>query len=422
MTKRIVVAPAGTRFSPEAGSEDGWIYDIVAGVATIEPDLRFTCISERTDGPMPDRVRAVGIGRRRTEELGGLMLPFRMLHAATVARSFDDVALLHHALPFAVNRSFSALGARARRRGVPVIIGPVQTPLEWVGPDEVGGSLARDSQGLVRRAVTAGAAAAEPLAQVALARLSGRTVRQADRVVVVGDPARTLVHSLGVDPERIACIPPPTRVAVRAAAEGGAGWGPLRLVTAGYLIERKALDDLVTVVADLACAGEEVTLDVAGDGPAAPQLHGLARRHRCAAAIRFHGWLEPAKLAQLFDGCDVYVSTSRAESWGQAIADALAAGLMAVSAANVGAKSMAELGAPLRLVPVGDRQGLADELRRLCRTDPTTRRAAATAGARWAAQHVAAPVVAARWAELYAETIDGVRRRTTARTAGGGLP
>lgn len=421
MTRGIVVAPAGSRFSADVGSEDGWIYDIVTGVAAVEPDFRFTCITEQTDGAVPDGVHAVGIGRRRTEELGGLLLPLRMARAATAASRIDEVDLVHHALPFTVGRSFSLLTAQAHRRGVPVVIGPVQTPLEWTGPDEVGGQLAAGGQRPLRRAATAMAGAVWPVAKPAFALLSVRTLCRADRVVVISQPARLLVESAGVDPRRVEIIPPPTRVLPSTPSQRTRRSGPIRLVTAGYLIERKAVHDIVTVVADLAAAGEAVVLDVAGDGPAAARLRELARGHRAGTAIRFHGWLERSKLAELLRSADGYVSMSRAESWGQVVADALASALVVVSAANTGARSMTEMGAPVRLVPLGDRQYLAEELRRLCRTDRNLLDEEGAAGVRWAAEHIAAPVVAERWAAVYRQAIERAGRHTALAADEGGV-
>lgn len=421
MTRQIVVAPAGSRFSADSGSENGWIYDIVTAVAGAEPEFRFTCIAEQADGPVPDGVHSVGIGCRRTEELGGLLLPFRVARVAAAVSRLDEVDLVHHALPFAVGRSFSLLTARAHRRGVPVVIGPVQTPLEWTGPDEEGGQLAAGGQQPLRRAATAMAGSVWPAAGAVLARLSVGTLCRADRVVVVGQPARLLVESAGVDPRRVEMIPPPTRVLPSTPAQRTRRSGPIRLVTAGYLIDRKAVGDIVTVVADLAAAGEAVVLDVAGDGPAAAGLRELARGHRAGTAIRFHGWLEQPQLAELLRSADGYVSMSRGESWGQAVADALASALVVVTAANAGARSMAEMGAPVRLVPLGDRQHLADELRSLCHTDPDLLDEEGAAGVRWAAEHIAAPVVAERWAAVYRQAIERAGRHAAVAVGEGGV-
>lgn len=420
MTVQVLVAPAGTRFSPEAGSEDGWIYDIVSGVSALDPTFWFTCMTEQSDGAMPDGIRLVTVGRRQTEEFGGLLLPFRLSQAVKSVGPLGKFDVVHHALPFAAGRSFSLLTAQACRHGLPVVIGPMQTPLEWTGSDEDGGQLVVGGHRTMRRAATTAARVVMPAAAAVVSRLSAATLRRADRVVVVGRPAGRLAESAGVEPQRIEIIPPPTRLIPMVPMQHAQGGGPLRLVTAGYLIERKAVGDIVTVVADLAAGGDDVVLDVAGDGPAAGAVRELARRHRGGRAIRFHGWLDQARLGELIRSADGYVSMSRGESWGQALADALAASLVVVSTDNAGARSMAELGAPLRRVPVGDRTRLADELRRLCYMDRAVLREEGVAGARWAAKHLAASVVADRWATLYRQVRSEGGRRPPGGVAKGG--
>lgn len=409
MTRHILVAPAGSRFSPDAGSEDGWIFDIVSGVAAVDGDLRFTCMAERADGPPAKAVRSVAVGHRRLEDLGGLSLPFR-LALATRNRDLGDrlhglqgVHLVHHALPFALGRTFSVLAAAASRRGVPIVVGPLQTPLEWTGADEEGGQLVRGQRSL-RRMASAGAAWLWPLARAPLARASAATLRRAHRVVVVGPAAAELVATAGVDPRRIAIIPPPVRSAGRGVAAVRNPGEPLRLVTAGYLIDRKAVDDIITAVGDLARSGLPMVLEIAGDGPAAQRLRRMADRYP-DGAIRFHGWLDRAALQELVRASHVYVSMSRAESWGQAAADALASALVVVSAANTGARSMSALGAPITTVPVGDWRRLAAELHGLCAGDPVVLAERGAAGSRWASTTVALPVVARRWSELYCQAM-----------------
>ena len=82
---------------------------------------------------------------------------------------------------------------------------------------------------------------------------------------------------------------------------------------------------------------------------------------------------------------------------------------------------MAEMGAPVRLVPVGDHQHLADELRRLCRTDRDLLEQQGEAGVRWAGEHIAAPVVAERWAAVYRRAIERAGRHSAVAAGKGGL-
>ena len=405
MGVRILVAPAGSRFSASSGSEDGWLYDIVTGVASGEPDFRFTCVAGSSDGPAPERVRVVTLGGSPADELGSFALPFRVAMAARAIDVSGQFDLVHHGLPFAAGRSFTIVGLRAARRGIPLIIGPVQTPLEWTGPDELGGQLAAVGASRWRAAFVGPARAAWPLLAPGFRRLSDRTLRRATRVVAITPAARDLVIAAGVGPERVEVIPPPVRMPLGGQPPWPRPDMALRLLTAGYLIQRKGILDIAQAVAGLAHAGEPLTLDVAGDGPSMGRLRHEVSELPGGTAIRLHGWLGRQRLAELYASSHVYISMSRAESWGHSLADALRAGLVVVAAANVGARAMADIGAPLRILPTHGREQLTDELRQLCRTDLGELQREGEAGARWAAAALGVPVIARRWARIYREAL-----------------
>ncbi len=410
MATRVLVAPAGSRFSADAGSEDGWLYDIVSGVGSGELDIEFTCITGEFCGSAPERVKVVALGRWPADELGSLALPFRVARAARANFALSQFDIVHHGLPFALGRSFSIVGATAVRRGVPLVVGPVQTPLEWTGPDERGGQLAVAGVSRLRVQVAAIARAAWPLFAPVVGRLSAGTLRRANRVVAISPAARDLVIAAGVAPERVEVIPPAVRLPAGAQPPWPRPDTALRLLTAGYLIERKGTLEIVKAVAGMAAAGEFVTLDIAGDGPAMASIRQAAARLPGGGAIRLHGWIDRKRLAELYASAHVYVSMSRAESWGHAVADALAAGLVVVTAANVGAQAMADMGAPLRMLPSGGGQKLSNELGRLCRSDLGVLQREGESGARWAAANLAVPVIARRWARIYRDAT-ALRRR-----------
>lgn len=408
MGPHILVAPAGSRFSAEAGSEDGWLYDIVTGVRSAEPEFEFTCITGESQGSELDGIRVVAVGRRSRDELDSFALPFRIARetrAQRVSRPFD---LVHHGLPFAVGRTFSVLGARSVRRGVPFVVGPVQTPLEWTGSDERIGNLAGVSTSPLRATAAALARSGLPLVARGLGHLSAWTLQSASRVVAVSPAASQLLTAAGVRPERVRVIPPPVRLPIAHTRSWVAPTSTLRLLTAGYLIERKRTVDIVEVIARLAAGGELIQLDVAGDGPALSRIRQVVEQVPGGNAIHLHGWLSRERLMELYDSAHVYISMSRAESWGHAVAEAMARGLVVVSSPNIGARTMAALGAPFRLLPTADRWGLFQMLSQLSHSDRAQLRREGESAAKWAAEYLGAPVIARSWSRVYREALDDV--------------
>jgi glycogen(starch) synthase len=107
----------------------------------------------------------------------------------------------------------------------------------------------------------------------------------------------------------------------------------LRILAVSRLIARKGLD---TLIAALGRSGsEELSLDIAGDGPDGAALLALA--HACGVAdrVRFLGFVDRAGLAALYAEADIFVLASLAESCSMALLEAMAAGLPVITT-NVG--------------------------------------------------------------------------------------
>ncbi|MGH8550410.1 MAG: glycosyltransferase family 4 protein [Methylococcales bacterium] len=83
--------------------------------------------------------------------------------------------------------------------------------------------------------------------------------------------------------------------------------------------------------------------------------------------IRFHGILSPARVVILLSKMDLFVNASRYESYGMAIAEAVAAGVPAVSTRTGDAAEMILDGQSGFLVPAGNRSALQNALKELFR-------------------------------------------------------
>jgi hypothetical protein len=183
MTQRVLVAPAGSRFSSEAGSEEGWVADIVTRVADIDSDLWFACVAEETGGRFSSTVHPVAVGRWRTEELSGCCCPCAWTGrqgftypAGQMATPVSTCSTTHCSSLWGAPSASWPCG----RHGLPVVVGPLQTPLEWIGPDEGGGQLAAPPERL-RRSASTGAALVWPLAKGRPGTRLGHEARRAVR-------------------------------------------------------------------------------------------------------------------------------------------------------------------------------------------------------------------------------------------------
>lgn len=98
----------------------------------------------------------------------------------------------------------------------------------------------------------------------------------------------------------------------------------------GRLHEVKRFDLLIDAAARLRDSGHEFTLRIAGDGPERAALQAQVERLNLADRVEFSGWI--ADTQAFLSGLDLFAVTSRYESFGLVLVEAMAAGVPVVSA------------------------------------------------------------------------------------------
>ena len=97
------------------------------------------------------------------------------------------------------------------------------------------------------------------------------------------------------------------------------------------------------------------------------QLEQLIKELNLTAQVRLVGWLDD--LAGLYCALDVFVSASHTESFGLAIAEAMASGAAVVATETEGASELIKMGETGLLVPIGNVDALAESVLLLLRDD-----------------------------------------------------
>ena len=135
--------------------------------------------------------------------------------------------------------------------------------------------------------------------------------------------------------------------------------GPPRLLAVALLSDKKGLGVLLEALARRAAGGRPpVSLDIVGDGPERAALHARARDLDLDGAVRFLGVASRETVARHMAESDLFVLSSRVETFGMALVEALASGLPVV-ATDVGvAGEVVDRRAGV-LVPAGDPDALA---------------------------------------------------------------
>jgi glycosyltransferase involved in cell wall biosynthesis len=189
------------------------------------------------------------------------------------------------------------------------------------------------------------------------------------------------------------------------------------LLFLGRLSWKKGLDRLVAALAEVPGA----TLAIAGNDEEGyrERLDRLAAASGVADRVVYLGPVHGADKAGLLHGADALVLPSHSENFGNAVLEAMAAGLPVAVTPEVGlAGVVREHGAGV--VTAGDPPRLAAALRRLL-ADPEGRRAMGDRGAAAAVQEFGWGSVAARMEEAYVEVLAKSQnsRAGRSRRAGG---
>lgn len=163
----------------------------------------------------------------------------------------------------------------------------------------------------------------------------------AERVLVTSpSTARTVRDDYGVSPERLILALPGTERFPARDYSGNAADRPARLLCVGAIVPRKDHLLLVDALARLAKEAPDLRwhLDIVGNpdrDPAHVQaLHRSIAGHGLTAAIRVAGRLDATQLDGLWRSADLYVSASRHEGYGMAIAEAIGRGIPVVTTAG----------------------------------------------------------------------------------------
>lgn len=287
---------------------------------------------ERT-GRVLESKGAVRLGER----LGVASLRLAGLRAARTVRKERNFSVYHFRSGFGLN-SLEA----ARRRGIPTICDHSIAHPTIVKPL---------AQNLGRLPV--GWSPEEPRG---IWRLAMDDLGKADWIVVNSDFVRDTFEWAGVDTTRVKVIylgVEPEFVRSIPGRVEESGDGPLRLLFAGEIGQRKGVDVLFRALSVL--KGVEWHLDLVGS--ITPAIATDWSKFLVDRRVTYRGTVRRQEVAALMSRADVFVFPSLVEGSARVIAEAMAAGCYVVTTPNSG--SIVEDGVHGRLVPAGEHEALA---------------------------------------------------------------
>ena len=151
------------------------------------------------------------------------------------------------------------------------------------------------------------------------------------------------------------------------------------VLTVGYLIERKAIDDLITAIARLRDDGRRVHLAVVGDGRLLRVLEEQAATEGVAGNVHFLGRLPHARVLALMARAQLFALPSRDEAFGLVYTEAMAQKTPVLATRGEGPADFIEDDVNGYLVPPRDPGAIADVIARVL-DDPDRAAAIGAAG------------------------------------------
>ena len=152
-------------------------------------------------------------------------------------------------------------------------------------------------------------------------------VPRADALTVTGSSGARYLQRLGGDPGRMVFLPYSSFQPDRGELPPRPSGGPLRLLVAGQLIERKGVLPLVKALARWGRRhpGRPVELHLVGSGPLAARIDAVELP--ADVTLRRSGNVAYEELPELYAGADVSVLPSLGDEWGNSVNESLALGV-----------------------------------------------------------------------------------------------
>jgi glycosyltransferase involved in cell wall biosynthesis len=190
-----------------------------------------------------------------------------------------------------------------------------------------------------------------------------RALAAAALIIVTGPAALPLLAGYAMSTARVTVVEPGTDAA--PAARGSAG-GPLQLLSVATLNTGKGHDVLLQALARVPDAGWRLTCagSTTREPATARRVEALARALGLQEKVGFTGELTGEALDRAYDAADVFVLATWRETYGMAVAEALARGLPIVGTATGAIPALVGDEAGL-LVRPGDVEALALALSRV---------------------------------------------------------
>jgi glycosyltransferase involved in cell wall biosynthesis len=187
------------------------------------------------------------------------------------------------------------------------------------------------------------------------------------RFAVLSESSKQDTVKVGIDPDRIAVVPPGTDF-VRFSPNTAVPREPV-VLHVGRLKRYKATDHLLQATRLLKERGVRFTTAIVGGGGDKPRLEALAAKLGLGEQVQFTGFVPEAEKVNWYRRAAVLVENSVKEGWGLIVMEANACGTPVVVANSPGLRDSSRDGVNGLMYEYGNVPELAEKLARLLSDD-----------------------------------------------------
>jgi glycosyltransferase involved in cell wall biosynthesis len=345
----------------ERGSELSWAYQIANNMASKYPESVVVTGFNNTKTKKKYKIielqthkKTIDLSVKNALKFNGA---YTKLTQSILKKARFDI--LHHVLPFSIDTTFNLSFTSPATKKLVKIIGPIQSPLPFYKDnlhDYKASSNKRFHQ--VNRLIL-------QVSKPILKYLSTRTLKNADKIIAINEETKNMLTKRGIDSNKIIIIPPGVDCRKFKPQNKKPIKKTIELLSVGALIERKGFDVLIKGIGEVIKKNKNIKVRILGDGPQKNNLKALVRQLSLENFIIFEGHIPHEKIMTYYKKADIFISTSRAESWGQMYLEAMSCGLPIISTINIGSKNIIKNNKFGFLISQEDYHNLADKIKYL---------------------------------------------------------
>ncbi len=309
----------------DRGSELSWAYQIAQRIANKNPNSVVVTGFKNLKNKVPFNVIAVQPNKREVDLSLTNSLRFNLLYSKFALKLLnkEKFDVLHHVLPFGIDRTFNFSFLFSN---VPKVIGPIQNQLP-IFTDNMH-DVSSDKKGIhiifLEKVITS---FAHPL----LKFLSTSTLKKANTIIVINEKTKAILIERGIAQNKIVIIPPGIDCKKYISHTNKINNQKVEILAVGALMRRKGFDALFKGIAEVVKKKNNFTLRIVGDGPQRKSLEQLAKKLGIADVVKFEGYVPHYEMGKYYNSADIFLNMSRAEGFATICLEAMASGLTIIS-------------------------------------------------------------------------------------------